>query len=332
VNDSGNAGQPRELEPGSHRLDCKERPMGYSRRHFCRVLTAGAALAAWTPRGAMGAETAMLKRKIPATGEELPVIGLGTSGVFDVGGSSAERAPLNQVLKILVDNGGALLDTSPMYNRAEAVSGDLVAAQGLRDRMFIATKVWTRGKDAGLQQIETSMRLLKSPTLDLVQVHNLLDLQTQLANVRALKEQGKVRYTGITHYTVASHTDLENVIQREPVDFVQLNYSIVTRQAEERLLPLTAERKVAVLVNRPFEDGALFSRVRGKPLPAWAADIDCASWAQVFLKFIVSHPAVTCVIPATAKPEHMADNVRAGLGRMPDDKMRERMAAHVAAL
>jgi diketogulonate reductase-like aldo/keto reductase len=306
--------------------------MDYSRRHFCQVLTAGAALAAWTGRGAMGAETAMLKRKIPATGEELPVIGLGTSGVFDVGGSSAERAPLTQVLKILIDNGGALLDTSPMYNRAEAVSGDLVAAQRLRDRMFIATKVWTRGKDAGLQQIETSMRLLKSPTLDLVQVHNLLDLQTQLANVRALKAQGKVRYTGITHYTVASHTDLENVIQREPVDFAQLNYSIVTRQAERRLLPLAAERKVAVLVNRPFEDGALFARVRGKPLPGWAAEIDCESWAQVFLKFIVSHPAVTCVIPATARPEHMADNVRAGHGRMPDDEMRERMAAHVAAL
>jgi diketogulonate reductase-like aldo/keto reductase len=274
----------------------------------------------------------MLKRKIPSTGEELPVIGLGTSGVFDVGGSSAERAPLTQVLKLLIDNGGSLLDTSPMYNRAEAVSGDLVAAQGWRERMFIATKVWTRGKDAGLQQIETSMKLLKTPKLDLVQVHNLLDLATQLANVRALKSQGKVRYTGITHYTVASHSDLENVIQREPVDFVQLNYSIVTRQAEQRLLPLAAERKVAVLVNRPFEDGALFARVRGKPLPAWAADIDCTSWAQVFLKFIVSHPAVTCVIPATARPEHMADNVKAGFGRMPDDKMRERMAAHVAAL
>ena len=306
--------------------------MSYSRRHFCQVLTASAALATWTPRGSMGAETTMLKRKIPSTGEELPVIGLGTSGVFDVGGSSTERAPLTQVLKILTDNGGALLDTSPMYNRAEAVSGDLVAAQGLRERMFIATKVWTRGKDAGLQQIETSMRLLKSPILDLVQVHNLLDLQTQLANVRALKAQGKVRYTGITHYTVASHTDLENVIQREPVEFVQLNYSIVTRQAEQRLLPLAAERKVAVLVNRPFEDGALFARVRGKPLPDWATEIDCQSWAQFFLKFIVSHPAVTCVIPATARPDHMADNVRAGLGRMPDDKMRERMAAHVAAL
>ena len=306
--------------------------MGYSRRQFCRLVTASAALAAWMPRGSTGAEAVMLKRKIPSTGEELPVIGLGTSGVFDVGGSSAERAPLTQVLKLLIDNGGSLLDTSPMYNRAEAVSGDLVAAQDWRERMFIATKVWTRGRDAGLQQIETSMKLLKTPKLDLVQVHNLLDLETQLANVRALKSQGKVRYTGITHYTVASHTDLENVIQREPVDFVQLNYSIVTRQAEQRLLPLAAERKVAVLVNRPFEDGALFARVRGKPLPAWAADIDCTSWAQMFLKFIVSHPAVTCVIPATARPEHMADNLKAGFGRMPDDKMRERMAAHVAAL
>lgn len=305
---------------------------GCSRRHFCRALAAGAAAAALAPESLFGAETNMLKRRIPATGEELPIIGLGTSGVFDVGGGSAERAPLMEVLSALTDSGGSLLDTSPMYNRAEAVSGDLVAALGLRDRMFLATKVWTRGREAGLQQIATSMRLLRTPKLDLVQVHNLLDLATQLANVRALKEQGKVRYTGITHYTVASHTDLEGVIRREPVDFVQLNYSIVTRQAEQRLLPLATERGVAVLVNRPFEDGALFARVRGRPLPAWAAEIDCNSWAQYFLKFIVSHPAVTCVIPATAQPEHMADNVRAAYGKMPDGELRERMAAHVAAL
>jgi diketogulonate reductase-like aldo/keto reductase len=293
-------------------------------------MTAGAALAALAPRTLPAAESTMLKRKIPASGEEIPVIGLGTSGVFDVGGSSSERAPLMEVLKILTGAGGSLLDTSPMYNRSEAVSGDLMTALELRNRMFVATKVWTRGKEEGLEQIATSMRLLKSPKLDLVQVHNLLDLGTQLANVRALKEQGKVRYSGITHYTVASHTDLASVIEREPVDFVQLNYSIATRQAEERLLPLAAERKVAVLINRPFEDGAL--RARGKPLPAWAADIDCASWAQFFLKFIVSHPAVTCVIPATARPDHMADNVRAGHGRVPDNAMRERMAAHVASL
>jgi aryl-alcohol dehydrogenase-like predicted oxidoreductase len=304
----------------------------YSRREFCQGVTAGAALAALAPRTLPAAESTMLKRKIPSSGEELPVIGLGTSGVFDVGGSSSERAPLMEVLRILTGAGGSLLDTSPMYNRSEGVSGDLMAALELRNRMFVATKVWTRGKDEGLDQIATSMRLLKAPKLDLVQVHNLLDLGTQLANVRALKEQGKVRYTGITHYTVASHTDLESVIAREPVDFVQFNYSIATRQAEERLLPLAAERRVAVLINRPFEDGALFARVRGKTLPAWAAEIDCASWAQFFLKFIVSHPAVTCVIPATARPDHMADNVRAGHGRIPDDQMRERMAVHVASL
>jgi aryl-alcohol dehydrogenase-like predicted oxidoreductase len=315
--------------------DDKERLMsaeGYSRRQFCRVLTAGTAAAVLGPESLFAAETSMLKRRIPSTGEELPVIGLGTSDVFDVGGGRAERAPLIEVLKILTGGGGALLDTSPMYNRAEAVSGDLIGSLGLRDRMFIATKVWTRGKEAGLQQIETSMRVLKTPKLDLVQVHNLLDLPTQLANVRALKEQGKVRYSGITHYTVLSHADLEAVIKREPLDFVQVNYSIVTRQAEQRLLPLAAERKVAVLINRPFEDGALFAHVRGRPLPVWAGEIDCATWAQFFLKFIVSHSAVSCVIPATSKPKHMADNVRAGHGRIPDDKMRERMAAHVAAL
>lgn len=274
----------------------------------------------------------MLKRKIPSTGEELPVIGLGTSGVFDVGGGSVERAPLTEVLNILTSAGGALVDTSPMYGRAEAVSGDLIASLSLRPRMFIATKVWTRGKDAGLQQIENSMRLLKVPKLDLVQVHNLLDLPTQLANLRALKQQGKIRYIGITHYTVASHADLEDLIREEQLDFVQFNYSIATREAEQRLLPLAAERKVATLINRPFEDGALFSRTRGKELPGWAADIDCTSWGQFFLKFIVSHPAVTCVIPATANPAHMRNNVAAGQGRLPDEKMRERMALYMATL
>lgn len=304
----------------------------FSRREFCRAITTGAVVTALAPQTLIAAENAMLKRKIPSTGEELPVIGLGTSDVFDVGGGSSERAPLMEVLKILVEAGGSLLDTSPMYNRAEAVSGDLMAALELRNRMFVATKVWTRGKEEGLAQIATSMRLLKSPKLDLVQVHNLLDLDTQLANVRALKEQGKVRYSGVTHYTVGSQTELESVIRREPVDFVQFNYSIVTRQAEQRLLPAAAERKVAVLINRPFEDGALFSRVRGKPLPPWAADIDCTSWGQFLLKFIIGHPAVTCVIPATANPEHMLANVRAGHGRIPDGEMRERMAAHVASL
>ncbi|MBK7522465.1 MAG: aldo/keto reductase [Gammaproteobacteria bacterium] len=274
----------------------------------------------------------MLTRRIPSSGELLPVIGLGTSDVFDVGADEAARAPLAQVLKILLEAGGSLLDTSPMYGRAEGVSGELVEAAGARARMFLATKVWTTGKAEGLRQIEDSMRLLKTGVLDLVQVHNLVDLATQLANVRALKEAGKLRYTGITHYTVAAHAELERVIGREALDFVQFNYSIVTRDAEQRLLPLAAERKVAVLVNRPYEDGALFARVRGKPLPEWAAEFDCTSWGQFFLKFIVSHPAVSCVIPATSNPRHMLDNAAAGHGRLPEQPMREKMAAYFAAL
>ncbi len=274
----------------------------------------------------------MRERPIPATGEKLPVIGLGTSNVFDVGSDSADRAPLREVLGLLIAAGGKLLDTSPMYGRAEEVAGDLSAAARARPRMFIATKVWTRGREAGLQQIETSMRLLRAPQLDLVQVHNLLDLDTHLASLRRLKEQEKIRYLGITHYTIAAQDDLAAVIRREPLDFVQLNYSIATRDAEQRLLPLAAEREVATLINRPFEDGALFGRVRGKPLPPWAGEIGCETWAQFFLKFIVSHPAVTCVIPATAKPNHMRDNLAAGRGPMPDARMRERMAQHFASL
>jgi diketogulonate reductase-like aldo/keto reductase len=304
----------------------------YDRRTFCQAIGAAAALAAVAPARGEIDPAGMLTRAIPSTGESLPVIGLGTSGVFDVGADPAERAPLQDVLDILVGSGGSLLDTSPMYGRAEEVAGDLIAAQQLRSRMFLATKVWTRGREAGLEQIETSMKRLQSPRLDLVQVHNLVDLDTQLATLRQLKEQGRVRYLGVTHYTVASHDDLERVLKKEQLDFVQLNYSIGTRDAEARLLPLAAERKVAVLVNRPFEDGAIFSRVRGQALPAWAAEIDCESWAQFFLKFIVSHPSVTCVIPATAKPRHMRDNAAAGHGRMPDAQMRERMAKYLASL
>lgn len=301
-----------------------------TRRAVCQALSAAGVLAATGP--SLAAESKMHERPIPATGERLPVIGLGTSDVFDVGKSAAEREPLEEVLRIQLQAGGSLLDTSPMYGNSEEVAGDLIAKLQFHPKMFLATKVWTRGREAGMQQIENSMRLLKSTRLDLIQVHNLLDLDVHLKTLRALKEQQRIRYVGITHYTVASQSDLAAVIEREPLDFVQLNYSIVTRNAEQRLLPLAAEKKVATLINRPFEDGALFGRVRGKPLPPWAAEIDCTSWAQFFLKFIVSHPAVTCVIPATAKPHHMSDNVKGGLGRLPDAKMREQMAKHVADL
>lgn len=304
---------------------------GLTRRSFCRVVAAAAIASGAAPVHAVTGGN-MLTRPIPSTGEPLPVIGLGTADVFDLGEEASARSPLAEVLRTLLQAGGTLLDTSPMYGRAEAVAGELLAAEGLRPGMFIATKVWTTGAAEGVRQIETSMRLLKTDTLDLVQVHNLVDLDTQLANLRGLHEAGKVRYRGITHYTVAAQAELERVIAREPLDFVQLNYSIATRDAERRLLPLAAARKVAVLVNRPFEDGALFSRVRGKPLPGWAAEFDCASWGQFFLKFVVSHPAVSCVIPATSRPQHMIDNVGAGHGRLPDNAMRERMAAYFAAL
>lgn len=300
----------------------------FDRREFCQAMGAAFAVAVSPSARGEAASSGMLERPIPSTGERLPVIGLGTSGTFDVGSDPEERRPLKEVLAILRESGGKLLDTSPMYGRAEQVTGDLIQSTRDRPNVFLATKVWTTGAAAGLEQIETSMRLLRSTMLDLVQVHNLVDLDTQLATLRKLKEQGRVRYIGVTHYTVASHDKLERVLERESLDFVQLNYSIATRNAERRLLPMAGERRVAVLVNRPFEDGALFGRVRGKALPPWAADIGCDSWAQIFLKFIVGHPSVTCVVPATASPRHMRDNAAAGIGRMPDAAMREQMARY----
>lgn len=274
---------------------------------------------------AQKASGALITRRIPATGEELPVIGLGTSGPFEVGKSNAERAPLRQVLNAFFAAGAKLIDTSPMYSTAETVLGDLLTP-AMHQRVFLATKVWTRGEREGEEQMKHSAQVMKHPRLDLIQVHNLLDLNTHLKTLRNMKEQGKVRYIGITHYTVASHAELARIIEREPLDFVQLNYSAVTRNAEQRLLPLAAERGVAVLVNRPFEDGKLFDAVRGRPVPEWAAEIDCASWGQIFLKYVISHPAVTCVIPATGKLRHMEDNLGAGRGRLPDAQQRERIA------
>jgi diketogulonate reductase-like aldo/keto reductase len=219
-----------------------------------------------------------------------------------------------------------------MYGTAETVVGDLGSELGLLASLFIATKVWTQGREAGLGQMERSLQRFRLRRLDLVQVHNLLDWQTHLRTLREWKETGRVRYVGVTHYTASAHDDLERVLRGEPLDFVQLNYSLAEREAERRLLPLARDRGIAVLVNRPYADGALFQRVRGHRLPPWAADLDCASWGQFFLKWILAHPAVTCVIPATSKPEHLADNMGAGAGALPDSAARERMAAHLASL
>jgi diketogulonate reductase-like aldo/keto reductase len=270
----------------------------------------------------------MLQRRIPTSkeGAALPVIGMGTWNTFDVGADAAERAPLIEVLEAFYAAGARVIDSSPMYGAAERVTGDLVAQLKRQTQTFFATKVWTSGREKGAAQIGESMRLMKTPRLDLLQIHNLLDWRTHAATLRALKSEEKIRYTGVTHYTASAHADLEAALRAEHFDFAQFNYSIATREAEQRLLPFCQEHGVAVLINRPFEEGGLFTHVRNRKLPAYAAEIGCRSWAQFFLKFIVSHPAVTCVIPATSRVTHMKDNLEAGFGPLPDAKMRERMA------
>lgn len=274
----------------------------------------------------------IIQRPIPRTGESLPVIGLGTWQTFDVGSAASARAPLKAVLSDFVRLGGKVIDSSPMYGRSENVVGDLSAELGVQKRLFLATKVWTSGRDAGIRQMEESFRRLRTEVMDLMQVHNLVDWRTHLATLRRWKEQGKVRYVGVTHYTASAYDQLARVLETEELDFVQLNYSIVERDAERRLLPLAADKRLAVLANRPFASGGLFSRLQGKPLPPWAEEIGCASWAQFLLKFVISHPAVTCAIPATSKARHLNDNMGAGVGGLPDAGMRERMARYVAEL
>ena len=275
---------------------------------------------------------AMIQRPIPRSGEPLPVIGLGTWQTFDVGNDARARASLKQVLSEFARLGGQVIDSSPMYGSSESVTGDLAADLQLHKQLFFATKVWTRGREAGIRQMEESFRRLRTERIDLMQVHNLVDWRTHLATLREWKEQGRVRYIGVTHYTASAYAELAQVLASEELDFVQVNYSVAEREAERRLLPLAAERRVAVLINRPFAAAALFKRVRGKSLPLWAKEIGCATWAQFFLKFIVAHPAITCAIPATSRVEHLKDNMQAGMEPLPDATMRERMAKHVAEL
>lgn len=272
---------------------------------------------------------ALITRPIPRTGEQLPVIGLGTWQTFNVGPDAKDRAPLKDVLKRFLERGGRLIDSSPMYDRAELVVGDLLTELGQQRAPFLATKVWTMGKAEGEQQMRTSIQRMGRGRMDLMQVHNLVDVKTHLATLREWQEAGRVRYIGVTHYQSSAFETLEKLIRQETIDFVQLPYSILQREAENRLLPACAERGVAVVVMSPFEQGGLFEKVRGKPLPPWAADFDCSSWAQYFLKFILGHPAVTCPIPATSNPKHLEDNLKAGLGRLPDEKTRARMVKHL---
>ena len=273
-----------------------------------------------------------MTRKIPSTGEELPAIGLGTWQVFDAGADKAARAPLREVIARFHKAGGKLIDSSPMYGSAEAVAGDLVAELGLREQLFIATKVWTRGRDEGIREMETSFKRLRVKQMDLMQVHNLLDVDVHTKTLQDWKAQKKVRYIGITHYTASAHAEVERQLKKHKYDFLQINYSLAERDSEKRLLPYCLDNKIAVIANRPFAEGAMFARVRGKPLPPWAAEFGAASWAQFFLKWIVGHPAVTCAIPGTGKPEHIADNVAAGFGTVPDESQRRKMAEYFGSL
>ena len=298
-----------------------------TRREATRLIGGVTASCLW-PINATGAQSkselaTMLMRPIPSSGEKLPLIGLGTWQTFDV--DPAQSAPLAEVMSTFVKLGGHVIDSSPMYGRAEEVVGDLLTKLKLRDSLFLATKVWTRGQQAGIDSMERSFARLQTKTIDLMQVHNLVDAETQLRTIREWKAQGRFRYLGVTHYEASAFAKVAKILVGEKLDFVQVNYSIVEREAEEKILPLAQERGVAVIVNRPFSAGDLFSRVRGKPLPDFAAEFDCTSWPQFFLKWIIAHPAVTCAIPATNNVRHVEDNMRAGVGKLPDAKMRQRM-------
>lgn len=271
----------------------------------------------------------MMTRRIPSTGVEIPVVGLGTWRGFDVGDDAGSRARLARVLDELFSAGGRVIDSSPMYGTSEQVTGDLLAALGRHDSAFVATKVWTSGRQAGIAQMEESMRLLRDDRIELMQIHNLLDWRTHLPTLREWKAAGRLQHIGITHYRRSAHDELARVMRAEAFDVVQLNYSIDDRNAEEELLPLAQDRGMAVLVNLPFGGGGLLRKVRDRPLPGWAAEIGCETWAQVLLKYVISHPAVTCVIPGTGRPEHMRENARAGFGPLPDAALRRRMVADV---
>jgi len=304
-------------------------PCPPSRRRFLCALAA-AALPMW-PRLASAQVSTPISRAIPATGEKLPAIGVGSWITFNVPPDTEAAAALVPVLRTFFERGGAMIDSSPMYGYSETMIGKMLG-QTSHPRLFSATKIWTVGKALGQMQFERSLRLWGVPKLDLVHIHNLLDWETHLPTLKALKAAGPVRYIGITTSEGAKHDELERALKRERFDFVQFTYNFADRRVEERLLPLAAERGAAVVINRPFDGGRLFSAVRGQALPAWAREFDCETWAQFFLKFIVSHPSVTCAIPATHQTAHMVENMGALYGRLPDARMREKMIQHMETL
>jgi len=294
------------------------------------ALQLGAALAV-APALSFSKDKKMLTRPIPASGEELPVIGLGTYIVFDVESTPANIDARQAIVKSMIEKGASLIDSSPMYNRAENVVGDIIKTSRNRDKLFLATKVWTNGKAAGERQMRASSERMNAGVMDLMQVHNLRDTDEHLATIRDWQAEGRIRYNGVTHYRAGALDDLEAAMRQHKPEFIQINYSLTERESDQRILPLAKDLGIAVLINRPFVEGRLFRAVRDRPVPDWAREF-AESWGQFFLKFIISHPAVTCVIPATSKIHHMADNLGAGFGSLPDDKTRQRMANYFASL
>ncbi|MDO8787820.1 MAG: aldo/keto reductase [Sulfuritalea sp.] len=298
-----------------------------SRRDFLHRTLAISGLAMMPPRA--HAASSLATRAIPGDGRRLAVVGLGTWQTFDVGRDAAARDNLGRLLSRFVELGGEVIDSSPMYGSAESVVGDLAAARKLRERLFLATKVWARGKDAGIAQMEESLRRFRTPRIELMQIHNLQDWKLHLPALRAWQTEGRIRHIGITHYSPGAYTEIEDILRREPLDFLQINYSLAEPESARRLLPLAAERGVAVIANRPFAEGALFGRVKDRTLPAAAADHGCRSWAQLFLRWILAHPAVTCAIPASNRIDYLEDNMAAGMGALPgfeEQKALARMA------
>ncbi len=302
-----------------------------ARRRFL-ARTAALCAAAAAPGVPAREPIAIHQRAIPKSGEQLPVIGMGTWRSFDVDPASGDVNRLREVLKEFYQRGGRVIDSSPMYGYSEALTGTLARRLGITAKLFFATKVWTQGKLAGERQMDTSAKLFQRDKIDLMQVHNLVDLDTQLASIHLRREQGRIRYAGVTHYHSGAYAELERAMRDEDIDFVQLNYSIGAREAERRLLPLAQDKGIAVIVNQPFEGGSLFRALKGKAVPGWAADLECRSWAQLLLKFVISHPAVTVVIPATSNPEHMRDNMGAGIGYLPRAAERQEMVARLEAM
>lgn len=302
-----------------------------ARRYFLQS-TGAAALLCGLPRHARAAQTEVVRKTIPSSGERLAVIGMGTSRTFNVGTDAVSLATLLPVVQAFFDHGGQLIDSSPMYGGAETVTGELLQKIDNRQQLFAATKVWIHGKRQGIEQMQRSRERMGVDRIDLMQIHNLRDWETHLETLQEWKQQGKIRYLGITTSHGRDHDDLETILQQHRFDFVQFSYNILDREVEQNLLPIAAERGIATLINRPFQRGGLFRQVKGKALPDWAAEFDCASWGQFFLKFIAAHPAVTCVIPATSKVKHMLDNMGAGHGRLPDAATREKMIDYMEAL